>query len=266
MVAIAKEVDNLIPQPGERSLTFGGTRAGKSALEESRIGRIRLDRPDAMIIIVDTKPRFRAETMQGMLPTSRKDASKLYESWSKGPVVPYSVVMNLTSERPFQGLFRNPGEIVIMQSGDGAMWRHMLVLLDAFTRAQIKGRERLIYIDEGLDFYQRNSWSINPTNDPLYRTARAGGERTIGLMFDAHRVRGVPPLMLGMASRVTLFHLREDKDMKYLREEFGILDATSPRGEFVFKQWTIQPGGTTSAPFTGTLNLPQSYLNQLSET
>jgi hypothetical protein len=256
----------LIPMPGERSLTFGGSRAGKSALEEARIGTIQVERPEAMIIMVDTKPRFRAETKQGIWgPKSRKDASDLYEDWTKGPLVPNSVVVDLHSARPFQGMFKNPGEVAIMQSGDASDWRHMLVLLDAFVRAQVKGRERLIYVDEGLDFYQRNSWGISPANDVFYRTARAGGERNIGLMLDAHQVSGIPPLILKMASRFTLFHLRDDKDMKRLHE-VGIPDELSPRGEYIFKQWTIQPGGTTSPPIEATLELPQSYLNQLAET
>jgi hypothetical protein len=265
LVAI-RGADILIPLPGERSLTFGRSRSGKSSLEDCRLGTIRLDRPDAMIIIVDTKPRFRAETKRGLTPKSRKDASDLYESWSKGPVVPFSVVMDLKSERPFQGLFEKPSEIAIMQSGDASDWRHMLVLIDAFTRAQIKGRERVVFVDEALDFYQRNTWGITPTNDPLYRISRAGGERAITSMIDAHRVHGLPPLMLNMASRITLFHLADDNDMKHLRQQVGIKDAASPTGDYIFRQWTIQPGGEVSLPFQGKLTLPEQYLNQLSET
>lgn len=267
MVAITN-CPELIPDPGERTLTFGGTRAGKSALDESRIGSIQVTRPQAMIIIVDSKPRFRAETMpMPMMPKRRKSAAHLYETWSKGPVVPNSVRMDLWSDRPFLGLWgdNHPGEVVIMQSGDASDWRHMLVLVDAFVRAQIKGRERLVAVDEALDFYQRNSWSISPTNDPFYRTARAGGERNIGLMLGAHQVAGIPPLMLKMASRYTLFHLRDEKDMKKLNE-VGIPDALSPSGDYVFKQWKVAPGGTISEPVTARLELPQSYLNQLAET
>jgi hypothetical protein len=65
-----------------------------------------------------------------------------------------------------------------------------------------------------------------------------------------------------MFSRVTLFHLTEDKDMKYLNQN-GIPDAESPSGNYIYRQWTKEPGGTVSAPFTGTLELPESYLNQL---
>lgn len=69
-----------------------------------------------------------------------------------------------------------------------------------------------------------------------------------------------------MLSRVTLFHLRNDAaDMKYLND-IGIMDERSPKGDYVFKQWCVKPGGVLSAPFTGTLVLPDSYLRQLATT
>lgn len=114
-------------------------------------------------------------------------------------------------------------------------------------------------------FYQRNTFGIDTRNDVFYRAARAGAERGVGIDLGAHRVHGLPPLILAMASRINLFHLRTDKDMRYLRE-VGIKDAESPKGEYVFRQYNVKPGGTMSEPFTGTLNLPEWYLSQLSDT
>jgi hypothetical protein len=84
-------------------------------------------------------------------------------------------------------------------------------------------------------------------------------------MLGAHQVAGIPPLILKMASRYTLFHLRDEKDMKKLNE-VGIPDEYSPEGNWVFKQWKVEPGGTISEPITARLDLPQEYLDQLSET
>jgi len=53
--------------------------------------------------------------------------------------------------------------------------------------------------------------------------------------------------------------------MKYLRE-IGIPDAKSPDGDYIFRQYRIQPGGTVSKPVTGKLALPEWYLSQLSDT
>jgi hypothetical protein len=65
-----------------------------------------------------------------------------------------------------------------------------------------------------------------------------------------------------MLSRLTLFHLALDSDMKYLRE-FGIQDENSPAGNFVFRHYTKEPGGTISEPLVGRCSYPESYLAQL---
>ena len=228
-----------------------------------------------MQILVDTKPRFRAEKIRGRtlsgVPASfrnRRDAGKLYEHWQKGPVVPNSIVVPMHDEHPFRGLWNkdNPSEVAILQSGDAHDWPYMLRLLEHFCSAQIKGRERRIVVDESLDFYNRNTWGIDSKHDVFYRTARAGGERAIGIELGAHRVHGLPPLVLNMLSRVNLFHLADDSDLIHLRRSVGIKDAESPHGEYVFRQWEVKPGGTLSDPFTGKVAYPDSYLKQLSST
>jgi hypothetical protein len=145
-------ISELTPEPGERAATFGGTRAGKSAFQEWSLRTVQEERPSAMQILADTKPRFRAETIKGLRPTWRKDASKLYESWTAGPTIPNSVAIDLWSDQPFKGTFERPGEIVILQSGEQTDWKRMLQLLDGFVKANIKGRERRMIFDECLDF------------------------------------------------------------------------------------------------------------------
>lgn len=229
---------------------------------------IQANRPDAMILVLDTKPRFRAETMpSGYQGKSRKDASKLYEGWTKGPLLPNSVAVDMNSQHPFRGLWNenHPGEIAIMQSDEMQDWKTMLHLTRWFIRKKTT-RERLIVVDEGMDFYQRNTMGISPMNDPILHAARAGGERAIGLMFCAHRPYGIPPLLNTLTSRVTLFHLKFNKDMQYLWA-MGIPEGKKPPiGNYIFDQYVTQPGGTVSDPFTGRLTLPESYLKQLSDT
>jgi hypothetical protein len=149
-----------------------------------------------------------------------------------------------------------------MQSDEQEDWKRMLKLLDGFCKAKIKDRERRITVDEALDFYQRNTWGIDPKNDVFYRAARAGGERNIGLSMGAHRVHGLPPLIMDMANVIVLFHLRNDSDMKYLNEH-GIPGRTSPKGDFVFRRFTIKPGGIASEPIVGRCKYSDKYLSQL---
>jgi hypothetical protein len=234
------------------------------------------ERPTCMQVLVDTKPRFRAEKQRGRVLAgvsasykNRKPAGKLYEHWAKGPVVPNSVLVPLWDAHPFKGLWNrdNPSEVAILQSGDAKDWPRMLQLLIAYCAAQIKDRERRMVVDEVLDFYNRQTFGIaGHSQDVFYRTARAGGERSIGIELGAHRVHGIPPLILNMLSRVNLFHLSDDSDLVHLRRSVGIKDAESPTGDFVFRQWVVNPGGELSKPFTGRVTYPESYLAQLSST
>jgi hypothetical protein len=214
-----------------------------------------------MQVIVDTKPRFRAE-QETIGYYGRRSAAWRYKDWAKGPTLPNSVVVNMKADHPFRGLWRRPGEVAILQSGDAADWRRMLQLLNGFCRAQIKDRERRIIVDEALDFYQRNTMGIDSRNDVFYRAARAGGERNIGLSLGAHRAHGLPPLIISMANVIVLFHLRHDGDMKYLNEH-GIPGKASPKGNYVFRRYEIQPGGVAGQPLTGRCTYPDSYLKQL---
>lgn len=139
----------------------------------------------------------------------------------------------------------------------------MLELLSGFVRAQIGDRERRVTVDEVLDFYGRTTHSINNRRDVFYLIARSGGERLIGESLGSQRVHGLPILIRNMASRVTLYQLAEAKDISYLAAN-GIADAQAPRGDFVFRQWIKQLGGSFSEPLTARLDMPQEYLDELS--
>jgi hypothetical protein len=268
---LSRPLRDLTPEPGERVGTFGGSRTGKSALQEWEARTIQSVRPDCAQLILDSKPRYRAEKQRHpWFPKQRRPAEKLYTDWASGPTVPNSVTTDIWSDRPFRGLWpiegEHRGEIVILQGETRQDHIRMLQLAMSFVKAQWKNRERRLIFDETLDFYARNGYSIDGRNDALYLAARAGGERGIGTEFGAHRVYGIPHLILMQLSRVNLFHLVSDSDMKHLKQTVGVHDAESPHGDFVFRQWVKKPGGTLSEPFTGRATYPQSYLDQLSAT
>ena len=156
-------ISNLVPEPGERALTIGGTRAGKSAFQEWAMREVQYTRPDAMQLLVDSKPRYRAETERGRFRKGRKDAAYRYSAWSKGPVVPHSVVADIWDDKPFSNLWREPGEIVILQSGETDDWKRIIFLLDAFVKANIGGRERRVIVDECLDFTSAILGGLTPS-------------------------------------------------------------------------------------------------------
>lgn len=254
---------DLVAQPGECHGIVGTTRAGKSCFIDWEAREIQASRPDCMQIIVDTKPRFRAETERMPLNfRARRNAAWRYEHWSKGPVVPGSVLVDIHSEHPFRGLWTRPGEIAIMQSGEYEDWILMLDLLKAFAKAHISGRERRAVVDEVLDFYGRTTHSISNKRDVFYLIARSGGERMIGESIGSQRLYGLPILIRNMIRRYTLYYDSEEKDVGYLAQN-GVPSASSPQEAHVFKQWVKEPGGKFGAPFTGKLDLPEEYLSQL---
>lgn len=262
---------DLVQNPGERHIVYGGTRTGKSSFMDWSIRHIQDTRPRAWNLIADTKPRFRAETIAyGPGNKWRKSAEKegIYSDWAAGPVLPNSVVVPFESEHPLRGLWdsdRRPGEVAIMQGSTRAHRELMVLLMRHFVDRKVGNVERNVIVDEGLDFYEQNAGSINWKDDVLVHIARAGGERVIGLFFGAHRPYGVPRLLNTMAGRLTLFHLVFRNDMQLLNA-MGIPDEEPPNGNYVFRQYARQPGGTISTPITATLKLPDSYLKQLSAT
>jgi hypothetical protein len=175
--SLTDHISDLTPGKGERVITVGGTRAGKSALMEWGMRDVQRTRPTAMQILVDTKPRFRAEKERGRFRGfrgTRKPAAYRYENWTAGPVVPNSVVVDIWDEDPFKNLWHesNPNEIAIMQGAEFEDWKRMLLLLKGFVNAQIKGRERRIIVDECLDFTSATHSESTPRT--MFSTALHG--------------------------------------------------------------------------------------------
>lgn len=172
-------VSDLTPGKGERVITIGGTRAGKSAVQDMTARHIQLERPSAMQALVDSKPRYRAEKERGKFRRGRRSAAYRYETWDKGPVVPNSVVVDIWDDKPFESLFSDkyPGEIAILQSGEAEDWKRILELLRGFVSAQIKGRERRIIVDECLDFTHATPWEL--TRKTTCSTGQRERERNV---------------------------------------------------------------------------------------
>lgn len=147
-------LDEIAPEPGQRALIIGGTRSGKSTLLD-HLMRHAAKRAGIQIALADTKPRFRAEFERiGPLGKITRSAERHYKGWAAGPVVPGSIKVDLKSDLPIRRLWRknDPNRIAVLQSDEETERIRILEVLDEWYRAQKGDTERLLVIDEVMDF------------------------------------------------------------------------------------------------------------------
>lgn len=74
----------ILPGTDERCLLVGKTRSGKSTLALAALNELLDSNPTMELIIVDTKPHFRASHQINGLK-----ADVLYRNWTKGDYFPF---------------------------------------------------------------------------------------------------------------------------------------------------------------------------------
>jgi hypothetical protein len=265
--------EDLTPKKGERALILGGTRSGKSCLEDMIMRYSIKARPNIRILLIDTKPRFRTE-LERFGPGNRlfRATEQDYTDWEAGPVIPGSVRVNLDSDTPLKGFWKPDDKcrVAVLQTEDPAQRPRLLEIADRnFFAPHIKGADRMLVCDELLDLYHRNSLSINYKYDVPLKVSRAGGERGFSGLFGAQRPKGLPPQITDELSILYLFYLRYESDVRYLWE-MGIPREIEPpkekEGDYAFKVIRVRPGGRVIFQGSYRLTMPDWYMSQLSET
>lgn len=270
-----RTLDEIAPPKGKRALIIGGTRSGKSTLLDHFIRHTVKVRPSSQILLLDTKPRFRAE-IERYGPQNRmvREAIKHYADWEPGPTIPGSYRLDIHSQAPLQRHFRSddPCRVAIAQTEEEPERPKLLEIANGWYKVRTPNSDRVLAVDELLDFYHRNSLCISPRHDVPLKVSRAGGERGFGALYGAQRPKGIPPQISAELSTLYLFHLRYESDVKYLWE-MGMPRSLVPPGEdltddgdYAFHMITIQPGGKTKVEGTFRIKPSESYLAQLSET
>lgn len=219
-----------LPQAA-RGICCGATRTGKSTLAEQLCWQFLADHPKAQCLILDSKPRFRAE-----YEVNGFRASWRYRKWGYGAALPGSYVLPLQNPKAeLAQVWRLKGRIAIAQ----VEHLHQLDLLrwaaEEFYESGNGKREKLLYVDEAADYFG-SSGSFRP-GDGILRIVRSGGERNVAFLASTQRPRGVPKSLLTELTMLYMFRLDYSKDVDHLTEMSLPEDVQMPEVDHSFYFW-----------------------------
>ena len=221
---------------------LGGTGSGKSTLSERLFLQFRRDFPTSRVLILDSKPRFRAEwTPQGIKATRR------YRSWDHGPLVPDSVAVHTLAE--FDEVWSRDYPVIVAQVTDeNDDVGPLTEIAQRFFRRSRASVPQLLVVDEGMDFYTESASPVKGSLPSIKRTSRAGRERGMALLFCSQRSRNIPVQIMSEMSKLYLFRLDFVNDTKRLME-MGAPDMDCPEDDHLFYYWTKTNRKTVYGPY-----------------
>ena len=218
--------------PRERHLFLGKTRSGKSTVMDQLGQHWTHTQPNPRTLILDSKPRFRAEWELNGLSASRR-----YRNWQRGPTVPDSVALDFSGRsgsiraqlKQAWGLGHH---VVIAQTPEQSELGYLRAAAHWFYADARDTYSQLLIVDELADFF--GTTGAASRGDALLKAVRSGGEMNIAFAGGAQRPKGLPQSFMTEVSAVYLFKLQSYKDMAHL-ESLGLPgDAAPPRQKYVF--------------------------------
>jgi energy-coupling factor transporter ATP-binding protein EcfA2 len=218
---------------GERGLIGGRSGSGKSTLAWPALILGFLNKyPRSYTMIVDTKPRFRADVdLHGI------SAARHYKGMDHGvPVIPESVRLDLShSDFGIKDAVSLGHRILILQTQGYDNENIMAAYaIDRFYKHARYSRPSLLYVDELLDFYTLNGQPKRYMPNSILRCVRAGREKGLASLLSTQRLKGIPIQVLSELSKLYLGALDVEDDMEHL-ESMGIPpDLNSPEDDRVF--------------------------------
>lgn len=213
--------DLRVPRKG-RMLCVGMTESGKSTLAE-RLLTMWLQEygSKARILILDSKPRFRAKWRLDGWP-----ADYLYKKWSKdhgSRPFDESVLVDLNHlNRSLHAIWEQKipvsGEQTRVAIAQGNLslvpWLSMAANV-AYNMAKA-GWETLVYADEFADFY--GSSGLARQGDPLLQIIRSGREKHVSFLAASQRPKAIPKSALTEMTSAAVFNVAYEKDLDHLQE------------------------------------------------
>lgn len=237
------ELERISLRKGERGLIVGGVGAGKSTLEEAMVADFFWRYPTSLQLILDPKPRFRAEYEASGMPARRR-----YRGQDHGPKVPGAVVVDDPGELEMAA--KMGARIFIAQTSKTRRNVEPLVeVADRFYDMSRTSRPQLLVVDETLDFFRTNGSPIG--GDALIRAARSGRERGLGALYVAQILRNFSTQILVYINKCYRFRVDADADLKRLRDMGAPPEMWTdiPKREQVFDYWTKQDYEMVYGPY-----------------
>lgn len=210
------KIDQVLILPRQfRALLVGRTRSGKTTLKDSLRGIWLRKFPKGRALIVDTKPRYRAQwTPQGLL------AKRFYRKWKEDPdaYVPGSVRIPLDGHyKESMDLAWRMGARVVIVQGQMDEWDEMLRAVRVFYEEySAKAGPRLIDVDELADFFE-----VKKIGGIFWQALRSGGELEVSVIAGSQRPNFIPKATLTESDRLYIFELDNQDDIKSLVRQAG---------------------------------------------
>lgn len=218
--------------PRGRHLLLGTTGSGKSTVLDQLIGDWTRQQPQPRVLILDSKPRFRAEwELNGLSARHR------YKRWRRGPVVPESAALDLSGRSgsiraQLKQAWALGHHVVIAQTGEQAESVYLRAAAHWFYADARDSYSQLLAVDELADFFGTSGSAGR--GDALLKVVRSGREMNVAFAGAAQRPKGLPHSFMTEVSALYLFSLASEKDMSHL-DDLGLPgDATPPRNDHVF--------------------------------
>lgn len=230
-----------------RAYIVGATDTGKSTLMEVLMANYQEAYSEPKLgvrtLIVDTKPRFKAERHLNGLTTY---STGKYSKWGYGSgVVPdsYLIEPGASIKSQLNQVWRLGGKVAIVQSETKTEWNFVAKAAQVFYEGYGAKYPRLVVVDELADFYE-----VRALGDIFQRIARNGRERDCALIAGSQRPRKVPVEIMTEMLRLYLFELNysigSESDLRHIMQ-FGLpSDVLIPQGHVFYmydRKLKLQP-------------------------
>ena len=215
---------------GGRAVLVGKTGSGKSVLAARLIQHWRESQPNPRVLVIDSKPRFRATHELNGLPATRR-----YKKWQRGEQLPQSIVLpsGVHVREAMRQTWNLKYDTALAQIPNLAYVDWLQAAIGWFFEDSDDKHQQLLYIDELADHF--SSSGAYGRGNVIVQSIRSGRERNVAVMAATQRPTGVPQSFFSEASRVYLFKLRKAQDLKHLQESILPEDVRVPRCKHAFK-------------------------------